>query len=64
MFLKVDDSENEFFIIKARLKVETKQILRNIQPKKTNMLKLNFSKILFSKSTTVTWRFFAMFCSC
>lgn len=58
MFLKVDDSENEFNIIKARLKVETKQILRNIQPKKTNMLKLNFSKILFSKSTTVTWRFF------
>lgn len=34
MFLKVDDSENEFNIIKARLKVETKQILRNIQPKK------------------------------
>lgn len=64
MFLKVDDSENEFNIIKARLKVETKQILRNIQPKKTNMLKLNFSEILFSKSTTVTWRFFAMFCSC
>lgn len=64
MFLKVDDSENEFNIIKARLKVETKQILRNIQPKKTNMLKLNFSKILFSKSTAVTWRVSAMFCSC
>lgn len=41
MFLKVDDSENEFNIIKARLKVETKQILRNAHPQKTNMLKLN-----------------------
>lgn len=64
MFLTVEDSENEFNIIKARLKVETKQILRNTHPQKTNMLKLNFSKILFSKSTVVAWRFFAMFCSC
>lgn len=58
MFLKVDDSENEFNIIKARLKVETKQILRNAHPQKTNMLKLNLSKILFSISTAVTWRCF------
>ena len=60
MFLKVDDSENEFHIIKARHK-----ILRKTHPQKTDVLKhLNFSKILFSKSTAVTCRIFAMFCRC
>ena len=37
MFLKADNSENEFNL-KARLNVETKQNLRNALHKKTNML--------------------------
>ena len=37
MFLKVDNSENEFNM-KKRLKVETKIILRNALHKKANML--------------------------
>ena len=37
MFLKADNSENEFNL-KARLNVETKQNLRNALHNKTNML--------------------------
>ena len=54
IFLRFDNSENEFNM-KARLKDETKQILRNALHKKTDMLMylLRLLQHTFNKSTAV-----------
>ena len=55
IFLRFDNSESEFNM-KARLKDETKQILRNALHKKTHMLMylLRLLQHTFNKSTAVS----------
>ena len=57
MFLKADNSENEFNL-KPRLNIETKQNLRNALHKKTNMLIyfLSLSDMINTVHVLLLWR--------